>query len=116
MVSENADQITLTDAAVAHVEQKLAERGKGVGVRIATKRTGCSGLQYVLEYVDKAQTGDEKFPVNEALAVYVDPKSFQYLKGSQLDYVKHGLNEGFEFVNPNEKGRCGCGESFQAND
>lgn len=111
-----SEKITLTSAAIAHVEKKLAERGKGVGIRIATKRTGCSGLQYVLEYVDEAQVGDQQFPINDGFSIYVDAKSFQYLKGSQLDYVKHGLNEGFEFINPNEKGRCGCGESFQANE
>ncbi|OGT31223.1 MAG: iron-sulfur cluster assembly protein IscA [Gammaproteobacteria bacterium RIFCSPHIGHO2_12_FULL_35_23] len=90
----------------------MAKRGKGVGIRVGVKTTGCSGLAYVLEFVDEERMGDKVVPFAEDLAVYIDPKAFEYLKGSTLDYVKRGLNEGFEFINPNEKGRCGCGESF----
>ena len=101
-----------TEAAVTHIKTCLEKRGKGVGVRIGVKTTGCSGLAYVLEYVDEAKAEDEAFSVADDITVYIDPKAFQYLKGTTLDYVKQGLNEGFEFINPNEAGRCGCGESF----
>jgi iron-sulfur cluster assembly protein len=79
---------------------------------VSVRTTGCSGLAYVLEYVDEERAHDHVFPFAENQAVYIDPKAFEYLKGTTLDYVKKGLNEGFEFINPNESGRCGCGESF----
>ena len=104
--------LTLTKAAIEHVKRSIAKRGKGLGIRLGIKTTGCSGLAYVLEYADEARPEDKKFPCTEGLSVYVDPKAFEYLKGSTLDYAKKGLNEGFEFINPNEKSRCGCGESF----
>ena len=106
--------ITLTDKASNKIKQTLAKRGKGLGIRIAVKTTGCSGLAYVLEYVDKneAEIGVVNF-IQKDFIVLVDEKSLVYLKGLTMDYVRNGLNEGFEFSNPNERDRCGCGESFR---
>jgi iron-sulfur cluster assembly protein len=104
--------ITLTENAVQHAKQALEKRGKGIGVRIGTKRNGCSGLAYTLEYIDQEPEGFLFEFDNDGIKVYVDPKDYVYLDGLTMDYVKKGLNEGFEFSNPNEKGRCGCGESF----
>ena len=103
--------VSLTENAVNHVSSYLEDRGKGVGIRLAVKTTGCSGLMYVLEPVDEPQSEDLKFDCN-GIEVYVDPKSLVYSDGTEMDYVKQGLNEGFEFKNPNESGQCGCGESF----
>jgi iron-sulfur cluster assembly protein len=103
--------ISLTENAASHVSSFLAGRGKGVGIRLAVKTTGCSGLMYVLEPVDDPQPEDIKFDSN-GVEVYVDPKSLVYVDGTEMDYVKEGLNEGFEFKNPNESAQCGCGESF----
>jgi iron-sulfur cluster assembly protein len=103
--------ITLTDAAVKHVKSFLDNRGKGVGLRLAVKTTGCSGMAYVLEFADEVGPEDEVFE-QEGVQVIVDPKSLVYLDGTELDYAKEGLNEGFKFNNPNVKGECGCGESF----
>jgi len=103
--------ITLTDRAAAHVQRYIEKRGKGVGVRLGVKTTGCSGLAYKLEFADAIQPEDEEFESN-GVRVLVDPKSLAYLDGTELDFVREGLNEGFKFNNPNEKDRCGCGESF----
>ncbi len=103
--------MTLTPAAATHVAGFLANRGKGDGVRVAVKTSGCSGLAYVLEFVDGADTADQVFE-SHGVKIYVDPKSLVYLDGTQMDFVKEGLNEGFKFTNPNQKGECGCGESF----
>lgn len=103
--------ITLTDPAAERVKSFLANRGKGIGLRLGVKTTGCSGLAYVIEFVDELQDGDEVFNDN-GVNVIVDAKSLVYLDGTQLDFVKNGLNEGFEFKNPNQKEECGCGESF----
>lgn len=103
--------ITLTDPAAERVKSFLANRGSGLGLRLGVKTTGCSGLAYVLEFVDELQEGDEVFNDN-GVNVIVDAKSLVYLDGTQLDFVKNGLNEGFEFKNPNQKEECGCGESF----
>ncbi|QTH64994.1 iron-sulfur cluster assembly protein IscA [Psychrosphaera ytuae] len=103
--------ISLTDAAADRVRTFLDNRGKGLGLRLGVKTTGCSGLAYVLEFVDELQEGDEVFE-NNGVKVIVDAKSLVYLDGTQLDFVKNGLNEGFEFKNPNQKDECGCGESF----
>jgi iron-sulfur cluster assembly protein len=103
--------ITLTEAAANRVQTFLTNRGKGLGLRLGVKTTGCSGLAYVLEFVDDLQEGDEVFEDN-GVKVIVDAKSLVYLDGTQLDFVKNGLNEGFEFINPNQKDECGCGESF----
>ena len=103
--------VSLTENAVNHVSSYLDDRGKGVGIRLAVKTTGCSGLMYVLEPVDEPQSEDLKFDCN-GIEVYVAPKSLVYIDGTEMDYVKQGLNEGVEFKNPNESSQCGCGESF----
>jgi len=104
--------ITITDKASNKVKQTLAKRGKGLGIRIGVKTTGCSGLAYVLEYVDNPLPEDVKIDC-DGCSLYVDPKSCAYLQGMTIDYVRNGLNEGFEFLNPNERDRCGCGTSFR---
>lgn len=103
--------ITLTETAAERVRSFLNDRGVGVGLRLGVKTTGCSGLAYVLEYVDELQEGDEVFESN-GVKIIVDPKSLVYIDGTELDYGKEGLNEGFKFNNPNVKDECGCGESF----
>ena len=103
--------VTLTDRAAQHVQRYIAKRGKGVGLRLGVKTTGCSGLAYKLEFADEIAPGDQSFESN-GVRVLIDPKSLAYLTGTELDYVREGLNEGFKFNNPNEKDRCGCGESF----
>lgn len=106
--------ITVTDIAKNKIKQLLKNRGKGVGIRIGIKTTGCSGLAYVLEYVDEytAEPGVTNFAQDD-FVILVDQKSLAYLSGLTVDWTKNGLNEGFDFVNPNEKDRCGCGESFR---
>jgi len=104
--------ISLTEAAAKHVSKYLAKRGKGVGVRLGVKTTGCSGLAYKLEYVDEIAPEDVVFE-EHGVRVLVDPKSLAYIEGTQLDFVREGLNEGFRFNNPKERDRCGCGESFR---
>ncbi|MBI1425529.1 MAG: iron-sulfur cluster assembly protein IscA [Gammaproteobacteria bacterium] len=103
--------ITLTETAANRVKDFLANRGKGVGLRLGVKTTGCSGMAYVLEFADEADSGDEVFE-SQGVKIFVDPKSLVYLDGTELDFTKEGLNEGFKFRNPNEKATCGCGESF----
>ena len=103
--------VSLTEKAAEHVVGYLENRGRGVGIRLAVKTTGCSGLMYVLEPVDEVQPEDLRFS-SRGVDVYVDPKSLVYVKGTEMDYVRQGLNEGFEFRNPNVQGECGCGESF----
>ena len=104
--------ITLTNTAAEKIQQQLARRGKGLGIRVGVKTTGCSGLAYVLEYVDIPKNEDMSF-IDQGIHIFVDPKSLAYLDGIEIDWVKKGLNEGFDFINPNEKDRCGCGESFR---
>ena len=104
--------ISLTDAAAQKIQQTLKRRGSGVGIRVGVKTTGCSGLAYVLEYVDEPRPEDQCVDCNNC-RIYVDPKSCAYVQGTVIDYVRQGLNEGFEFRNPNERDRCGCGESFR---
>ena len=104
--------ITMTEAAARHVNRSLSKRGKGLGVRLGVKTTGCSGLAYKLEYVDEAEPEDVIFE-QHGVKVLVDPKSLSYIDGTELDYVREGLNEGFKFLNPRERDRCGCGESFR---
>src|SRR5438067_10723661 len=103
--------VTLTDRAAQHVQRYIAKRGKGIGLRLGVKTTGCSGLAYKLEFADERKPEDQEFETN-GVRVLIDPKSLAYLDGTQLDFVREGLNEGFKFDNPNEKDRCGCGESF----
>lgn len=104
--------ITVTEAAANKIKSNLARRGSGVGVRIGVRTTGCSGLAYVLEYVDRVNDEDTVFH-SQAVQVIVDAKSLPILGDLNVDYVRQGLNEGFEFQNPSEKDRCGCGESFR---
>ena len=104
--------VTISEAAARHVTRYIAKRGKGVGVRLGVKTTGCSGLAYKLEYVDEIAPEDVVFE-DKGVKVLVDPKSMPYIAGTQLDFVREGLNEGFKFNNPNERDRCGCGESFR---
>ena len=104
--------ITLTEAAARHVNRYLTRRGKGLGVRLGVKTTGCSGLAYKLEYVDELAPEDVVFE-SEGVKVIIDPKSLVYLDGMSLDFVREGLNEGFKFDNPQERDRCGCGKSFR---
>lgn len=100
--------ITLTDTAADKIKTQLLKRGQGVGIKVGVRTTGCSGLAYTLEFVD------EPTPelVQSADQVWLEPKAIPYIQGSTLDWCKQGLNEGFEFINPNEASRCGCGESF----
>ena len=103
--------INLTELAAQRVRSFLESRGKGIGLRIGIKTTGCSGMAYVLEFVDEVAEDDEVFE-SQGVKVIVDPKSLVYLDGTQVDFAKEGLNEGFQFSNPNAKDACGCGESF----
>lgn len=103
--------ITLTQQAADHVSRYLEKRGKGLGLRLGVRTTGCSGMAYKLEYVDEANPDDQVFE-QFGVKVFVDAKSMPYLDGTQLDFGREGLNEGFKFSNPNEKATCGCGESF----
>ncbi len=103
--------INLTEKAAERVKGFLHSRGKGLGLRIGIKTTGCSGMAYVLEFVDDVNDDDEVFE-SQGVKVIVDPKSMVYLDGTQVDFAKEGLNEGFQFINPNAKDECGCGESF----
>ena len=103
--------VTLTETAAKRVKDFLSSRGKGEGLRLGVKTTGCSGMAYVLEFADAAEEGDEIFE-SQGVKIFIDPKSLVYIDGTELDYTKEGLNEGFKFKNPNEKDTCGCGESF----
>ena len=103
--------VSLTEKAARQVRKHLDLRGNGLGLRLAVKTSGCSGLAYALEFVDEALPEDQTFE-SFGITVLVDPKSMAYLDGTELDYVREGLNEGFKFNNPNVKNQCGCGESF----
>ena len=103
--------ITLTEKAASHVSGYLARRGKGVGLRLGVRTTGCSGMAYKLEFADGVNPDDLEFE-SHGVKVLVDPKSLPYIDGTELDYTREGLNEGFKFRNPNVKDECGCGESF----
>ncbi|QHB17608.1 iron-sulfur cluster assembly protein IscA [Mannheimia pernigra] len=103
--------ITLTEPAANRVRTFLENRGKGIGLRLGVKTSGCSGLAYVLEFVDVLNEDDHVFE-QHGVKVIVDEKSLVYLNGTELDFVKEGLNEGFKYNNPNVKNECGCGESF----
>jgi iron-sulfur cluster assembly protein len=103
--------ITLTESAAKHVAGYLSKRGKGIGLRLGVRTTGCSGLAYKLEYADAAAPEDHHFK-SHGITVIVDPKSLPYIDGTELDFAREGLNEGFKFNNPNVKDECGCGESF----
>jgi iron-sulfur cluster assembly protein len=103
--------ITLTEKAAQHVQSYLVKRGKGVGLRVGVRTSGCSGMAYKLEFADVVNPEDLEFE-SHGVKLIVDPKSLPYLQGTELDYSREGLNEGFKFRNPNVKDECGCGESF----
>ena len=103
--------VTLTEAAAKQVQRFLDNRGKGIGLRLGVKTSGCSGMAYVLEFVDSLDEGDQVFD-SHGVSVIIDPKSMVYLEGTEVDFAKEGLNEGFKFNNPNANAECGCGESF----
>ena len=103
--------VSITESAAKHVAGQLVSRGNGLGIRLGVRTSGCSGMAYVLEFVDSTNDEDEVFQ-QHGVQVIVDKKSLSYLDGTQLDFKKEGLNEGFEFSNPNVSGECGCGESF----
>jgi len=103
--------VTLTEKAASHVQGSLAKRGKGLGLRLGVRTSGCSGMAYKMEFADAIHPEDLQFE-SHGVKVVVDPKSLPYLEGTELDYTREGLNEGFKFRNPNVKDECGCGESF----
>ncbi len=103
--------ITLTESAARHVSRFIEKRGKGVGLKLGVKTTGCSGMAYKIEFADMPAPEDALFE-SHGVKVFVDPKSLPYIDGTELDFVREGLNEGFRFNNPNMKSECGCGESF----
>jgi len=103
--------ITLTAAAAERVKTFMEKRGAGVGLRLGVKTTGCSGMAYVMEYADVIEDDDIVFE-DQGVKILVNPRSLVYLDGTELDYAREGLNEGFQFNNPNVKDSCGCGESF----
>ena len=103
--------VTLSEKAAKHVANYIAKRGKGVGLRLGVRTSGCSGMAYKLEFADEIGSDDLTFE-SYGVTVIVDPKSLPYLEGTELDYAREGLNEGFKFNNPNVKDECGCGESF----
>ncbi|MDQ5887460.1 MAG: iron-sulfur cluster assembly protein IscA [Neisseriaceae bacterium] len=103
--------ISVSQSAAKHISDFLSKRGKGMGIRLGVRTSGCSGMAYKLEFVDELHDGDIEFDSN-GVKVYTDAKSLTYLDGTELDFVREGLNEGFKFNNPNVKNQCGCGESF----
>ena len=103
--------VTLSERAANHVANYMVKRGKGIGLRLGVRTSGCSGMAYKLEFVDNTESEDLVFE-SHGVKVVIDPKSHAYLDGTELDFVKEGLNEGFKFNNPNVKDQCGCGESF----
>jgi iron-sulfur cluster assembly protein len=103
--------ITLTELAAQKIKENLKVRGKGLGIKVGIRTAGCSGLSYVLEFVDERNSWDDEFK-SLGISIFVSPKDLVYVDGLVMDWQKKGLNEGFEFINPNETGKCGCGESF----
>jgi iron-sulfur cluster assembly protein len=103
--------ITVTDSAIRHIKNFLDNRGSGIGIRLGVRTTGCSGMAYVLEFLDNKNEEDLIFEF-DSIIVAIDPKSLVYIEGTEIDFAKEGLNEGFKFNNPNVRNECGCGESF----
>lgn len=103
--------VTLSEKAAKHVANYIARRGKGVGLRLGVRTSGCSGMAYKLEFADEIAADDVTFE-SHGVTILIDPKSLPYLDGTELDYAREGLNDGFKFNNPNVKDQCGCGESF----
>jgi iron-sulfur cluster assembly protein len=107
----HAMAISLTESAADRVRTFLASRGRGLGLRLGVRKTGCSGFAYVVNYADDTRPDDLVFE-DHGVKVFVDPESLNLVNGTVVDFVKEGLNEAFKFANPNVKGECGCGESF----
>ena len=103
--------VSLTEKAAARVQQSINKRGSGIGLRLGVRTAGCSGMAYTMEFADQRQPDDVEF-TSRGVLLLVDPKSLPFLSGTELDFVREGLNEGFKFHNPNSKAECGCGESF----
>jgi iron-sulfur cluster assembly protein len=103
--------ISATEAAASRVKSFLGKRGKGIGLRLGVKTSGCSGLAYKIEFVDTSNEDDQVFE-SHGVKIFVDSKSLQFIDGTVLDFTKEGVQEGFKFTNPNVKDECGCGESF----
>lgn len=114
-VKSGVQGITLTATAKQHIQQQLEKRDACLGVRFSVGKTGCSGLSYLLDYAEHKNADDKHFEV-DGLTIYIQKKSYPYLKGLNVDYVKQGLNQKFIFTNPNQTGECGCGESFTVDD
>lgn len=105
--------ITITELAACKIKEAIKKRGKGLGIKIGVKTTGCSGMAYTIEYVDNQNEHCMEHHDTNGVRIYLDPKNRPYLYGTTMDWTKKGLNEGFDFINPNERDRCGCGESFR---
>jgi iron-sulfur cluster assembly protein len=105
--------INVTPIAIKKIKKSIEGRGRGLGIQVGVRTTGCSGLAYTIEYVDTADENTVKHYDENGIKVFVDPKHLVYLDGMTIDYVRRGLNEGFEFINEKERDRCGCGESFR---
>jgi iron-sulfur cluster assembly protein len=114
-VKSSSAGVLLTEAARVHIKNQLAKRGFGVGIRLSVNKTGCSGLSYVVDFVDNKNEEDKSFNV-EGIDVFIEKKSYPFLKGISMDYIKQGINHKFVFSNPNQTGECGCGESFTVDD
>ena len=112
MSNFNPEELNLSESALTHFKEMLDLRGKGKGIKIGVKEAGCSGYEYTFDFVDVIQDGYLSFK-KENCTIFVDTESFNFLKGSLIDYVDDGLNKGIKFVNPNAKAVCGCGESFK---
>jgi iron-sulfur cluster assembly protein len=111
--SSNGIKLNVTESAAKKIKQQLQKRGKGLGILVGVKTTGCSGLQYVLEFLDNEHPHCVEHHDHDGVRIFMDPKYRPYLWGTTIDYVRNGLNEGFKFINPNERDRCGCGSSFR---
>ena len=111
METFSASDLNFSDSALAHFSKVLKDRGRGMGIRLGIKKAGCSGYEYTFDFVDEVFDDYITFEKN-GCNIFVDSKSFTFLKGSLIDYVDDGLNQGIKFVNPNAKAVCGCGESF----
>ena len=103
--------ISLTEIAAQKIKQSLSARGKGLGIKVGVKTSGCSGMSYVLEFVDQLSQDSIEYRCYD-VSIFTTEKDLVYIDGLKMDWARHGLNEGFEFINPNESGKCGCGESF----
>ena len=103
--------ITLTNNAKSRFQQQILERGKGLGIRFDITKTGCSGYAYKIDFADEWRSED-LLSIHDNLYIWITKDAYKHLDGMTVDYIKKGINEQFEFINPNESGRCGCGESF----